>query len=983
MLQIIRIFTFFLSLLFVLILLIKMLIMIRYIILFIFFFSFNTRMFSQSGINLNHRYNISAVLNPDSKELDVDMTLLYINKTGVDLEEIYFYTYANSYVGSSDFAKYLLDEGDAALYMLPGDKSGGYKDLAIYSGEKKLAWEYTDKDKEICKVHLPFVLYKGEKINLKIKYRLKIPQYVFDLGYKDGLFNMVKWYPQPVIFDKGKWRIVKNNTGNMFYYDFGDYNVKISYPQGYNIAAPGNGKEKKLNKQNNSLNAFNISVFKISNIKEFVFVAMKGYQFKQETLHLKDRTIPVFVYYQGKYIRKKNLEQLTKLVTGSLECLSSKGADYPYDVLYIVLSRTFKNVASYPAVFELNMRYYTEDESLRAGEIVSSLFNMVFDNVKINRYKEPWLIDGMSFYYAAKCIEELYKNKELVLPFGAPSLKCYASAGIKLEKKIKPCSLPYSGYDNKEDYRYNIEHKIAPSFNYLADYLGEDLFDEIMLDFFDKRKYEFVDKKYFKKAIEEETGQNLDWFFEGMLNADKQGFYQIDKVTKGDSVYVLEIKNNSEYAIPFDIGTIKDGEVFNSNSYDGFTGNKTIEFPVEGVEDMLELDPFDLFPLCLKVQEGKIYINKSIKRRKKYSFFSLLGPSNFILPIAGFNKPDGFMAGLSLMSINKVKNKYFVNALYGFKSKTVVGEANYKYVFYRDGYVKKIALGVNGRRFTALRRDSFALQYWRITPYIKMKLRSGQNYRHWLHYRFSYISDEHKQRIGKKSYQRYLTALDYEYRNTNLVAPVKAKVGLEYQNYNYPYDGQYVKISGMVKYAYMYKLDRYISIRLYGATYLYNSNKNSTATLPGTLGLIGNGANDYGYDYFYIDRSAQDGFWSRQLYMNTGGFKTAVSSAYGLGQSNNYVAALNLVMDLPVKTGIKPYFDFGVYGYLPTISEGYKRQTMYSGGLMWQIFKDNLEIYLPLVNSKEIADFYKNEDNFFSRISFMLNLDFFKLMGMK
>jgi hypothetical protein len=180
----------------------------------------------------------------------------------------------------------------------------------------------------------------------------------------------------------------------------------------------------------------------------------------------------------------------------------------------------------------------------------------------------------------------------------------------------------------------------------------------------------------------------------------------------------------------------------------------------------------------------------------------------------------------------------------------------------------------------------------------------------------------------------------------------------------------------------MYKKNRYINVRMYAATYLFNTHTNSTGTYAGTLNLIGHSSNDYGYDEFFFNRSAQDGFWSRQLKMDTGGFKTGIESSHGIGQSNKYVASLNIRFDMPIKVFIKPYIDIGIYGYLPTISDGYSNKFIYSGGFVFEILKDYFEFYLPIINSKEIKNTYDEIDgSFLKRISFIARYDLGEIGG--
>jgi hypothetical protein len=226
-----------------------------------------------------------------------------------------------------------------------------------------------------------------------------------------------------------------------------------------------------------------------------------------------------------------------------------------------------------------------------------------------------------------------------------------------------------------------------------------------------------------------------------------------------------------------------------------------------------------------------------------------------------------------------------------------------------------------------------------------------------------------------ENFNRYINRIEFIHKGGNWILPYRIKAGLEHQYYNFYEKRQYIMLNSELNSWFMYKKDRYLKVRLYGATYLYNTHTLSTGTHPGTLSLIGYNINDYAYEYpGFFNRSAQEGFGTRQLINSTGGFKTGISNSYGIGQSNKYVAALNFRMDLPFKFFLKPFLDIGVYGDLPTVSEGYSSKLLYSAGFL--IDADIFEVYLPMVNSRSINDaFEEGGVPLWNKISFYLKLN--------
>ena len=278
-----------------------------------------------------------------------------------------------------------------------------------------------------------------------------------------------------------------------------------------------------------------------------------------------------------------------------------------------------------------------------------------------------------------------------------------------------------------------------------------------------------------------------------------------------------------------------------------------------------------------------------------------------------------------------------ISPMFGWKSKKLTGLMLLThYLDLPKGRLGSVTL--EAQSFHRRWSDIIPIRYYSFRPSFNYSLgdRLSCDHDKIIQVKFNMIGDQDYGFEGIKDYHRYITNITFWDIKKNIINPHSYSIGLEHQYYNLYEKRQYLMVQYPFETSYMYKKDRYIHARLYGATYLFNSHYYSTNTLPGTLSLIGYNMNDYAYDFLtFFDRSAQEGFWSRQISMHTGGFKTAISNAYGVGQSNRFVASVNLKMDLPFGTFIKPFFDFGVYGYLPTVSEGYSTKTLYSAGLIF------------------------------------------------
>ena len=167
-----------------------------------------------------------------------------------------------------------------------------------------------------------------------------------------------------------------------------------------------------------------------------------------------------------------------------------------------------------------------------------------------------------------------------------------------------------------------------------------------------------------------------------------------------------------------------------------------------------------------------------------------------------------------------------------------------------------------------------------------------------------------------------------------------------------------------------------MDFRLFAGAFLwkskdYDNGPNVNFRLSGQTGSnIGQpGTQDYLFNEIFIGRQETSGLWSQQMTMTDGGFKVFSK----LGQTNAYLATLNIKSSLPWSLPIKVYADFGTYkklsGDIPY------DLVNYNAGFLVAFIPDNFEVYIPLILSKQIQNSLDFDHvNFGERIRFVINL---------
>jgi hypothetical protein len=210
----------------------------------------------------------------------------------------------------------------------------------------------------------------------------------------------------------------------------------------------------------------------------------------------------------------------------------------------------------------------------------------------------------------------------------------------------------------------------------------------------------------------------------------------------------------------------------------------------------------------------------------------------------------------------------------------------------------------------------------------------------------------------------------------------------------YPYDGQlqiqqgsdFYRAAFTGNYFFNYSKGGGMNLRLFTAKFGYIGSKTSekefeTSVYQPKLTAL-RGDEDYTYSNYFFGRNEHDGFASQQIMMRDGDLKLRTDLFQGLqGRSDNWVASMNLNTTLPnklfpFKLPIKIFLDVGTY------AEAWDKNStssrfLYVSGLQLSILKNIINVYAPILYSKEFKDQLKTvpeENTFFKKISFSIDL---------
>ena len=328
---------------------------------------------------------------------------------------------------------------------------------------------------------------------------------------------------------------------------------------------------------------------------------------------------------------------------------------------------------------------------------------------------------------------------------------------------------------------------------------------------------------------------------------------------------------------------------------------------------------------------------KSLKKSLKHKPFKIkLGKDiedpNFnhvyITPIISYkNIYDGVNLGAEIhnKSIFKKEFNYKFKPLYSTNSKQLSGSAiifNSKNVRNKDLFLVNYGMYAN---ISSYDQNSLAKIY---SPFINFNFRKSTNLRDnkrsSLSARFLKIS--HKGEI--------ITSPEYQIFNLKYTSLNPGLINHKKWFVDYQLSESFSKISFSYEFRKLYENNRELNVRVFTGYFIHNNNNQSNSYFNYSLDR----PTDYLYDYNYYGRSENNGFFSQQIIMAEGGFKSKLINS----NSNNFISTLNL--SSTIWKNLLLYIDMGLLK--TSLDDSFR--FVYDTGIRLNIITDYFEIYFPI-----------------------------------
>ena len=433
------------------------------------------------------KYSINAVLYPQNFTLDVTIHLYYINDKERSFDKLYFHFFPNSLY----FRKY-------------GSKVIRFE---IFGEGGKLDFRFKNSDESVIEVGLREKLNPFEVIELTFNFRLLIPRIRGRFGYYNGVFAFGNWYPILAVYDEGGWNLYPYVVyGESFYSEVASYDVAISVPSSFIVAATGDLVEEYV-KDNRT-----VYRWKVDLARDFAWTASERYVARKLVSTLGDREIKVFVYLFEEYGRF--CEDVSIIAFNALRVYSDLFGPYPYSSFK--LCQVFGDFAGmeYPGLVMLSDNAFTSKELLELVVAHETAHQWWYNIVGNDQASEPWLDEALAEYSQFLYFEYMYDARKFREIYRRYLLDLYYSSFVKESATPRSSVLNFS---SEREYINMVYLRGAATLHMLRLLVGDEVFLKSLKTYYSSFYFKVAKTKDFKLIFEKTSGLDLDWFFEQWL----------------------------------------------------------------------------------------------------------------------------------------------------------------------------------------------------------------------------------------------------------------------------------------------------------------------------------------------------------------------------------------------------------------------------------------------------------------------------------
>ena len=540
----------------------------------------------------NANYTIDVKLDTRARTLSARETLVWTNITNATTRELQFHLYYNAWRNhdSTWMREHTLtswwqsaglrrDEDLAAIdissltltvgAIAPVDLTKQMRFIAPDDGN--------EDDRTVMAVTLPAPVGPGETISLDIAFTAKIPRPFARTGAIGNYFFIGQWFPKIGVLDAaGKWNCHQFHVGTEFFSDFGVYDVRMTVPRGWPLAATGRQRERTDNADGTTTHRYYQE-----DVHDFAWTTSPNFieareRFEHPGLPPIDMRL---------LLQPEHASQAARHFESARATLRHYGewfGPYPYGHITIIdpVWQSATDGMEYPTLFTVGTWWWMprEDTYLEDTVVHETGHQWWYGMVATNEFEDAWMDEGINQYANARVMAEEFPDGRQVRRFFGGFVP-WVLEDVRWDRLITGEAM--------SAYRSNptVDVQATPSFQYwprtstpmtyakpalwlhtLERALGWTTVQQILSTFFERWKFKHPKPDDLFQIANEVSGRDLTPFFDQVYRGSVVFDYGVDSVTSAgtnDETFANEIvvRRHGDGIFPVTIlATLANGE---------------------------------------------------------------------------------------------------------------------------------------------------------------------------------------------------------------------------------------------------------------------------------------------------------------------------------------------------------------------------------------------------------------------------------------
>ncbi|MBW4085180.1 M1 family metallopeptidase [Paenibacillus sp. S150] len=477
-------------------------------------------------------YHLDAQLIPSAGLISGSETVTWTHPGLKPVQDLYFHLYPNAF--ASDDTTFMKESGGT----LRGDTmpANGYGSITLtdlrttdgVSLMQRLQYVQPDdgnvNDKTLVKVHLPQPVNGGESVTLKLKFEVKLPQIFARMGVAGDFVMAGQWFPKISVYEPAGTRGVEQEGWNLhqyhgtseFYSDFGIYNVTLSVPANYTVAATGFPVKTAKLKQDQK-----IYQFYADDVHDFAWAASPDFVVAEEAFSAPNVPgVRIKLYLDP--LHKELQERYFQAAKAALSAFSKWYGPYPYSTLSIVVPPKEGNGAGGMEYPTLITAFGASDDApgtqLERTVIHEIGHQFFYGIVASNEFEEAWLDESFTSYAEDRLMEQEYGV--------ASNLPLQAS----LVSSSQPLTLETWKYTGDDAYTRNVYIRGKLVLKDIEQQVGSQTMDTIMATYARKYRFRHPSTADFQKIVEKVTKKSWQSYFDQYVYSGGAPDFAVDDI---------------------------------------------------------------------------------------------------------------------------------------------------------------------------------------------------------------------------------------------------------------------------------------------------------------------------------------------------------------------------------------------------------------------------------------------------------------------